>query len=532
MVLKKIAKLFLENNALLTPEVTFFFSKEKNPLELVNNGFELVKNNVISIRDLENIDTWEKIKQKQIHTKKGNEKTFANFSPTKNTTNRIVQYSERIYGKQDLFEPELLNQDTKSIINEPILRNFEPKVEIIKDVFTPKKFRGTVDDFVEYFQSRYKKLSKILKIRQELAASQKIASIRDGEKTAIIAMITDKRTTKNGHILLTVEDETGQQAVLLNRNNKRLMEDSQAILLDSVLGFVGTTKNGLFFPDEIIWPDVPYKHQINYADVPVYAAFLSDIHVGSKEFLAPVFKRFIKFLRGEGTKEWEKRLGPKVKYVFFAGDEVDGIGVYPKQENDLLIDDINEQYDVFASFINEFPDDVTVFVIPGNHDMVRRAEPQPKIPSSFANSLADMDNVYLVSNPSLVRTHGVKTLLYHCTPMLDMVNHLPMHTIERPADIMREMLRIRHLSPIYGERSPIVPEKEDHLVIEELPDIFHGGHVHIHGFNKYRGILIVNSGTMQSQTEYQKQLNITPTPGKITLINLNNHLTRHLEFYK
>ena len=344
-------------------------------------------------------------------------------------------------------------------------------------------------------------------------------------------MITDKRQTKQGNILVTIEDETGMAKVLLNKKNKRLIEDSEAILLDSVLGFVGTLKNGLFFPDQIIWPDVPYKPELNYADQPVYAAFLSDIHVGSKEFLAPIFENFIRFLWGKGEKEWEKRLGPKVKYLFFAGDEVDGIGVYPKQENDLLIDDIGEQYDVFASFIERIPDDVSVVIIPGNHDMVRKAEPQPKIPTTFANALADMPNVLLTSNPSMIKTHGVKTLLYHCTPMMDIVNHLPKYTIEKPAEIMRELLRVRHLSPVYGERSPIVPEKEDHLVIEELPDIFHGGHVHIHGYLRYRGINVINSGTLQSQTEYQKQLNITPTPGKITLMNLQNHLVRHLDFF-
>ena len=43
---------------------------------------------------------------------------------------------------------------------------------------------------------------------------------------------------------------------------------------------------------------------------------------------------------------------------------------------------------------------------------------------------------------------------------------------------MKHLLRARHLSPIYGSQTPIAPEMEDLLVIEDVPDIFHVGHVH------------------------------------------------------
>ncbi|MFV2014469.1 MAG: DNA polymerase II small subunit, partial [Candidatus Heimdallarchaeota archaeon] len=83
-------------------------------------------------------------------------------------------------------------------------------------------------------------------------------------------------------------------------------------------------------------------------------------------------------------------------------------------------------------------------------------------------------------------------------------------------------LRARHLAPIWGAKTPIIPEAKDHLVIERIPDVFHGGHIHINGEGHYRGVQIVNSGTMQSQTSFQKSLNIDPTPGQISLLNLQS----------
>ena len=45
---------------------------------------------------------------------------------------------------------------------------------------------------------------------------------------------------------------------------------------------------------------------------------------------------------------------------------------------------------------------------------------------------------------------------------------------------MKILLKSRHLSPIYGNRTPIAPESEDMMVIDDVPDIFHAGHVQYH----------------------------------------------------
>jgi DNA polymerase II small subunit len=111
-----------------------------------------------------------------------------------------------------------------------------------------------------------------------------------------------------------------------------------------------------------------------------------------------------------------------------------------------------------------------------------------------------------------------------------MINNIPGMQIDKPIEVMINMLKARHLAPMWGSKTPLATEPEDHLVIDPIPDIFHGGHVHINGYGKYKGVQIVNSGTMQAQTSFQKSLNIDPTPGQVTLLNLKTRIPSQLDF--
>jgi DNA polymerase II small subunit len=85
---------------------------------------------------------------------------------------------------------------------------------------------------------------------------------------------------------------------------------------------------------------------------------------------------------------------------------------------------------------------------------------------------------------------------------------------------MKVLLKARHLAPMYGGRTPIAPESEDMMVISEVPDIFHSGHVHVTDIQNYKGTLVVNSGAWQSQTKFQQTMGIMPTPGIAIMVNL------------
>ena len=85
---------------------------------------------------------------------------------------------------------------------------------------------------------------------------------------------------------------------------------------------------------------------------------------------------------------------------------------------------------------------------------------------------------------------------------------------------MKELLKKRHLAPIYGGKTELAPLRRDWMVIDQIPDIVHFGHAHHNAVDNYRGILIINSGTFQAQTDFMKKQGIDPTPGIVTHVNL------------
>ena len=79
--------------------------------------------------------------------------------------------------------------------------------------------------------------------------------------------------------------------------------------------------------------------------------------------------------------EWFRTdpLARTVKYFVLSGDGVDGVGIYPGQERHLAIKDLFNQYGELARLLEGLPDWVDLMILPGNHDAVRPAEPQPAL---------------------------------------------------------------------------------------------------------------------------------------------------------
>jgi DNA polymerase II small subunit len=138
-------------------------------------------------------------------------------------------------------------------------------------------------------------------------------------------------------------------------------------------------------------------------------------------------------------------------------------------------------------------------------------------------------DIIFVGNPAMVDI-GVKVLIYHGRSMDDIIASIPGFSYNEPAKPMHEMLKLRHLSPIYGGRVSIAPEKKDHFVIDEIPDILHCGHVHTVGVSRYRDVLAINSGTWQSQTEFQKRMNLQPMPARATVVDLSGMEYKIMDF--
>jgi len=402
----------------------------------------------------------------------------------------------------------------------------ELKIDDSWDVTGKSTCEGKLEDFVEYFNQKYRGIEKIIRRRENFIGTVAINNLKkSGGAASIVAMVTEKRESRRGFRFLDVEDPTGDATVFISKDNEELNEIYSRVLLDEVIGIRGELRNNLFIAREIVQPDLPITKAPKTTDEPVHAAFLSDFHVGSYLFLEKEFQKFIDWLN---LKSGNRRdVAEKIKYIFVAGDLVDGIGIYPDQEGELSIPDIYKQYDFLGSMIEQIPDYIEVVMVVGNHDAVRRAEPEPTLDKDIGAPLYEIPNVHVVGNPAMVSAHGIKTLIYHGDSMDGVIGHLSGLSYTAPEKAMTEYLKRRHLAPLYHD---ISPENKDYMLIRDIPDIFHGGHVHANGYAKYRGVHLVNAGTWQAQTKYQERLGHHPTPARVPVMNLSNQDVMVLHF--
>lgn len=404
--------------------------------------------------------------------------------------------------------------------------NVEYDFEIIQDTSKKSYTSGEVENLISYFQSRYEKLAKILQRRPELKTFQKVSEIEENQSSlSLILMVREIRTTKNGHKLIEFEDDTGSIPILFSNKNEELFKAAEKLVKDEVVGVLADKNGDLAIGNQIIDPGVT---RIQEKEMDFGIVFLSDVHIGSLTFLEDAFNRFIDWINCDFGNEQQREIASDVKYLVIGGDIVDGIGVYPNQDKELAIKDITEQYTEAAKFLGRIRSDVKIIIAPGNHDASRVAEPQPAVPEEYANALYELDNVEFISNPGVVSLDGINVLIYHGRSFDDLVMAVKEFTHERNDLLMEELLKKRHLAPIYGERTPLASELEDYLVIDEVPDVFHTGHVHINTYRKFNGIHLINSGTFQTQTEFQKIYNIEPTPAEVPVLHKGKY--KHLKF--
>ncbi|MBE6489290.1 MAG: DNA-directed DNA polymerase II small subunit [Methanobrevibacter sp.] len=406
--------------------------------------------------------------------------------------------------------------------------NAQYDFKILKDMSKKSYTSGELENLIAYFRNRYEKLEGILSKRPELRGYTKIADIDDAQESiTLILMVREIRSSKNGHKIVEFEDDTGNISILFSHNNEDLFAEAEKLVKDEVVGVIANKSNdrGFAFGQQIIKPGVL---RVPEKEMDFGVVFLSDVHIGSLTFLEDAFSRFIDWINCEYGTEEQRRVAEDVKYLIIGGDIVDGIGVYPNQDKELAIKDITQQYNEAARFLGNIRSDIKIIIAPGNHDASRVAEPQPAVPEKYAKALYELDNVEFISNPGMVSLDGIKVLIYHGRSFDDLVMAVKEFTYEKSDLLMEELLQKRHLAPIYGERTPLASELEDYLVIDEVPDIFHTGHIHVNSYNKFNGIHLINSGTFQTQTSFQKIHNIEPTPAEVPVIHKGKY--KHFKF--
>lgn len=502
------------------------------PLILDKNLLFLIKNNLkvdINWREFEQSKvSFEKDKEKKIY------KTFLD----------ILYYNASEEKKREIDRIlETIKKQPKDLVIDEKEENY-PNVIILKSYDVESKKRE-VQDFVTHFRLRYEAIKNILQGRRELQSVISIARALNKntkDNVSLIGMVYDKRVTKNGNIILELEDPTGYISLIINKNRQDLFNTAKNVVLDEIIGISGVTTNKFVFVNNLFLPDIPSTKELKKSNDEVYAIFTADMHVGSSMFYEEDFLKFVNWLNGNYGDKEQKELASKVRYLFIVGDLVDGIGVFPNQDKELFLSDIYKQYEKCAELLGKIRKDVRIIICPGNHDALRISEPQPILDKDFAKPLFDIKNILFVTNPSWVNIHssknftGFDVLLYHGYSFqyfADNVEEIRVNGGTDRADlIMKFLLQRRHLAPTHASNLYIPDTKEDCMVIKTVPDFFVTAHLHRTSALNYKNVTLIGCGCWQGQTPFMEKMGVHPDPSRISLVNLNTREIKILKFGK
>lgn len=426
---------------------------------------------------------------------------------------KIIKDIVREKSKKRLF---LIDQnDLESYLGIKQDETLKSEVSVVYDPTPYLTSAVGVEGFHSLFASRFSKLKRIISDRPEAKRIKTISSVISTKKLeddAYVCGLVTARSSERNISKVSIDDPSG--SIEMIAFDKDLQEVADSLMVDQfIMARISAGKTGGYVVKDIIFPDIP-DHSPARSDTETYAAFLSDLHVGSRYFMEEELMEFINWLSSPDP------VARKIRFIIFGGDILDGVGIYPNQDKELVQKTITDQLKKFEEIVSKIPKEVKVIISPGNHDPGRRALPQPAIPEKHNPTIRNNENYLFVGNPAIVSLNGVSVLIFHGQSIDDIVKTTPGLSYSKPANVMRHLLKARHLSPMYGGQTPIAPELEDMMVIDDVPDIFHAGHVHVVDLDMYKNILLINSGAWQQQTPFQTSVGVNPTPGIAVIVNL------------
>ncbi len=537
---EKVINFFMSKGYLLSPDFIDNLSSSFNLDEFYDALVKKVSGNPVVINSdlyliINNVDqkldvTWLEFEKARVLFEKNKNKMMYNGFLD------VMNYNLDEEKKAVLFEPE------ESEVLEDVEVSDEGHVVVVKS-YQDDSRKWTVKDFVHHFKKRYNALKSILVGREELRNASSINKVlvkSEKEPVSIIGFVIEKNVTKNGNVMLTLEDPTGSIKVLVNKGKEEVFSLVDEIVLDEVVGINGVCGNKIIFCNGIYFPDVPISHELKKCPDEIYSVFISDIQIGMKLCLLDRLLVFIKWLQGEYGTEEQRRVASKVRYLFVVGDVVEGVGIYPRQEEDLEIMDVRDQYQKAAEIFSLVPSHIKIIMCGGNHDSMRLAEPQPVLDPTLAKSLHELPNVVMVSNPAVVNIHssevfpGLDVLMYHGFSFFYYFNEVSSLRAaggpERADLVMKFLLKKRHLAPTHTSNLYIPDSRSDFLVIDKVPDVFVSGHTHKLSYGTYRNVTLLNCSCWASETDNQIKLGLLPDPCKVSVLNLSTREVRIMNF--
>ena len=169
----------------------------------------------------------------------------------------------------------------------------------------------------------------------------------------VCGLVTIRNSERN-ITKIVLEDPSGSfEGIIFD---EELQKTAGTLLMDQfVMARIGSAKNSGYIIKDLIFPDIPDQAK-NKSESDAYAVFLSDLHIGSKYFMEEEFSDFVSWISSPDP------VARKIRFVLIGGDIVDGVGIYPNQNKELVCQTIQEQLKKAEDLIDKIPKNVKIII--------------------------------------------------------------------------------------------------------------------------------------------------------------------------
>ena len=195
-----------------------------------------------------------------------------------------------------------------------LAKDIDSEIEIHFDITGNSITEGKLSDIKSFFNSRLSKIRNLMIEGRSLPRRpiSNAEAYRNRQRYSsseyeitIVGLVSEPRWAKSGNLMFMIEDETTQIQCLLKppSGSNPLHAALDGLMNDDVVGvsgyFIGD-RTDLFISSNIHMPPLPRRAKnAASADEAVSAAFLSDVHVGSKTFLGPQWEKMIHWFQND-----------------------------------------------------------------------------------------------------------------------------------------------------------------------------------------------------------------------------------------
>jgi len=355
------------------------------------------------------------------------------------------------------------------------------EIKVIKDVTGKSTCEGEAREYQVLLRSRLNSLRGELLKRPPLSGYVSMDSLPPpGRRAAVVGLVEDIRVSRKGHRILVLEDETGSVSVLIPSDRSSASSLFMADEVVGVVGRVGDDRNRMV-ANEVIFPEPqPADGTVRGQGSIV---MVGDLHWGDAAFQREGWDQLIQHVTNRSGID-------DIRALLMLGDLVDTDALLTSADASSGGDPIQDAYSALGQSLQGLPDKVIPIVIPGEKDAVRITQPQPAIAKRLQQGFPDRS--MFLGNPSWLEVGGISMLAYHGVGCELYAKRMDPSGKTRANNILKEMVRKRHLCPSMTRDTPLAPESTDMMIIDPLPRVMVTAHLHWGAVGNFRNVMLVN----------------------------------------